>query len=185
MYSFSPLRIPRSAKCRNFLWVIQLWRTRDSDTWAAARILPRECSSSSSPGGQMQGSIGVFISHRSNTTSRFCIASLAASLTATVVFPEPGLPQTANIWLSDPASISVLSLSALRLKILFLRKFKAYSPSLSSIAGSTSPSASPGIAVLISAEVSSLASSSTGGYKSFKIVSCASMKADAFVRSPR
>ena len=70
---------------------------RDSDTWVAARTLPRECSSSRSPGGQIQGSIGVFISHRRRATSFFCMARRAASFTAVVVLPDPGLPQTASI----------------------------------------------------------------------------------------
>ena len=133
MYSFSPFRIPRIVRWRNRLWVMQLCRTRDSDTWAAARMLPRECSSSRSPGGQMHGSIGVFISHKSRATSRFFPARWAASFTAVVVFPDPGLPQTANIRFSFSGSQPESSPFWLRLKILFFKKFKAYPTSLSSV----------------------------------------------------
>src|SRR5665648_43951 len=73
-----------------------LYFTKDSVTCVADRILPRDFSHSKSDGGQIQGSIGEVISQSTKMTFFFRSARYLANLTAAVVFPDPGLPQTAR-----------------------------------------------------------------------------------------
>src|SRR5699024_2737844 len=113
--------MPRIVRYDSFLWVIILCFTSASFTWVAARILPKDFSCSRSDGGQIQGSIGAVISHSNRTVFFFLSARYLASFAARIVFPLPGLPQTAK---TPPCRIpsSVFS-SVFRAKILFFLKF--------------------------------------------------------------
>ena len=89
----------------------------------AAKILPRDLSTSNSEGGQIQGIIGAVISQSSSTVFFFWAAKCFAILTAVTVLPQPGLPQTARMPPLDSSIGSSSSGSVLRRKRLPFRKF--------------------------------------------------------------
>ena len=128
----------------------------------------------------MQGIMGVVESQRSSATSFFLSARYFASLTAVVVLPLPGLPQTAST--CAPLSCCTSgSGSSLRLNKPPFLKFSIYATSLS--AGGSE--GADGWLVSSLSEELSASSADSSGYSSESTASCASVNFAAFSLLPR
>ena len=143
MYSFSPLSIPSIARYFIFLWTMQFSSISPFVICGAASTFPRDHMFSNSSIGHIQGIMGTVISEITRITFFFFSARYLAIFTEIVVFPQPGLPQTAKTCalrfpVSGSSLLSDLSTRFLPLKFSIYSALPSVSPSGCPVSGSDS-----------------------------------------------